>query len=90
MIKRHDDLTATVNAKIADLTEVTRKSADLATNKIKDLQETVATQQAQIEELLENLKKGDITARNAAKEAIRAANAVEAHNRRWASWAPSP
>jgi hypothetical protein len=84
MIKRHDDLVKTMNSKVDDLTEITRAANDLSNSKIKNLQDTVTSQQTQISELLEQLKMGDLSARKAAKDAIIAANATEGHNRRWA------
>jgi hypothetical protein len=84
MIKRHDDLIATVDAKIADLQEVHRAASDLAASKIVFLENSMREQKTQYDDLLERFKKGDAIARKAARDAIRAANAVEGHNRRWA------
>jgi hypothetical protein len=52
--------------------------------RITALEGTVNAQKALIDELTGKLHQGDTTARARAKEAILAANAVEAHNRRWA------
>jgi hypothetical protein len=84
LIRRHDDLTQSTNAKIADIVEIARVASDQTSAKILELEEKISIQQTQIEQLLEQFKKGDVRARNCAKEAIKAANAVEAHNRRWA------
>ena len=87
MHKKHDDLLALVNEKIAAITIIGQKSANEAQdsrNKVTDLEATVNRQQAQVLELTAKFTKGDTTAQNSAKAALIAANSVEAHNRRWA------
>jgi hypothetical protein len=76
-----------VNDKIAAITIIANKAASdvlLSNNKIAELEDTIDLQQEQLDDLTTKLAKGDVTARKASKAAIRAANSVEAHNRRWA------
>jgi hypothetical protein len=87
MLVKQETLLNQVNAKIEAIENIARRSAAEVVecnDKIVQLNATIAGQNTRINDLCEKLSKGDLTARAAAKAAIKAANDIEAHNRRWA------